>query len=249
VLLEVPGHLFMMFNTGLPALESSLISQDDGLLAIHGNQVWIPLEATMVHASFTEAWAEGARKYHQALADNNLGIIDLKQAWQQYQPVTLQKAAFTLPLPEPQRTRLLVGTARNQLLGKSIDRLILPYQVMLTNNPQDIAARMQIAILYSRYGLYDEAQQAFDALAELAPGNSAVHTNQGNLYLLQGLNDKAIESYRQAVKLDGGIRLNLSMAYYRQANLNAARQEFNEAVRLSPAIQQTHAAYAKLLSQ
>jgi tetratricopeptide (TPR) repeat protein len=206
----------------------------------------------MVNAGFNEAWAEGAREYHQALADNKLGVIDLKQAWKQYQPVTLQKADFAIPLPDQQRTHLLVTSARNQLLGKSLNRLILPYQVMLTNNPQDIQARMQIAILYSRYGLYDEAQLAFDALHELAPGNSAVHTNQGNLYLLQGLYQKAIESYRQAVTLDGqdgGIRLNLSMAYYRQGNLNAARQEFNEAVRLSPAIQQSHSAYAKLISQ
>ena len=62
--LEIPGHLFLMFDTGLPAEDAGLISQDDSLLALKDGNVWIPLEATMVNTSFVEAWAEGARKYH-----------------------------------------------------------------------------------------------------------------------------------------------------------------------------------------
>ncbi len=252
VLLEVPGHLLMMFNTGLPSSEAGLISQDNGLLAIHNDQVWIPIEATMVNASFTEAWAEGARKYHQALAQNNLGIIDLKQAWKQYKPVTLRKASYSINIPASSRALPLITAAKNQLLTKSINRLILPYQSMIQNDPENIDARMQIAILFSRYGLYDDAQLAFDALTELAPRNSAVHTNKGNLYLLQEEYDQALRSYQLAASLDdrdGGIRLNMSMAEYRKGNLDKANQHFQQAVSLTPELKEQYAAYSKLLSQ
>ncbi len=250
--LEVPGHLFLMFDTGLPADDAGLISQDNSLLAVKDGNVWIPLEATMINTSFVEAWAEGARKYHHALAENNLGIIDLSDAWQQYKPVTLRKASYAVALPEEKRTRSLVKQARTVLLSKSINRLVMPYQVMVTNNPRNITARLQIAILYARFGLYEDAEIAFDALNELAPENSAVQTNQGNLYFLREDYPNAIDSYTEAVDLDGedgGIWINLSMAHYMAGNLKQAESSFQQATQLKPDLKQQYEAYAKLLSQ
>jgi len=250
--IEVPGHLFMMFNTGLTEDESSLISQDRSLLAIRNNQVWIPLEATMVNSSFNEAWAEGARKYHKAVAENNLGIIDLKQAWKHYKPVTLKKSRYTIEYPDKERAYTLVKIAHTELLSKSINRLILPYQSMIENNPTNITARMQIAILYSRYGLYDDAQLVFDDLHELAPENSAVHSNQGNLYLLAGKFDNAVSSYKKAISKDqndGGIWVNLSMASYRMGDLKSASTQYQQAISLTPELKDSYSAYSKLLSQ
>jgi len=250
--LEVPGHLFLMFNTGLTEQDASLISQNRSLLAIRNKQIWIPLESTMINASFNEAWAEGARKYHKAVAENNLGVIDLKQAWQHYKPVTLKKSRYTIEHPDKERASALVKVAQAELLSKSINRLILPYQSMIENNPTNITARMQIAILYSRYGLYDDAQLAFDDLLELAVDNSAVHSNLGNLYLLTKQFDKAINSYQQAISLDkndGGIWVNLSMANYRKGDLISAATQYQKAVTLTPKLKDSYSAYSKLLSQ
>ena len=252
VLLEVPGHLLLMFNTGLPASDAGLISQDDSLLALHREQVWIPLEATMVNASFNEAWAEGARKYQQARQQQQLGIIDLKQAWQQYRPVTLQKADYAIDMPDESRMQALVERARDQLLSRSISRLIRPYQALIRNNPGNIDARLQIAILYSRYGLAEEAQQVFDALHEIAPGNSAVHNNQGNLHLLQQRPQQAIESYLKAAELDandGGILVNLSMAHFQTGDLARATQYFERAIAIDAGLTGQYGAYQKLLNQ
>ncbi len=250
--IEIPGHLFIMFNTGISEDEASLISQDRDLLAIRNNQVWIPLEATMISSSFNEAWAEGARKYHQGLAENNLSIIDLKEAWQHYPPVTLKNNRFSIDTPDKDRAEALVRTALTELLSKSINRLILPYQSMIANNPTDTSARMQIAILYSRYGLYDDAQQAFDELVELSPENSAVYCNLGNLHLLMGQFDKAVSHYQDAIALDekdGGLWINLSMANYRKGDLKAASTQYEQAVNLSPELKSSYSAYSKLLSK
>ncbi len=249
---EIPGHLFLMFDTGLGADEADLISQDNSLLAIKDGNVWIPLEATMINTNFNEAWAEGARKYQTALAANEIGIIDLSQAWQQYQPVTLRKANYSIDLPEKKRTESLVGQARNLLLEKSIDRLVLPYQTMVTNDPENVAARLQIAILYARYGLYEDAEIAFEALDELAPNNSAVKTNQGNLYFLLENYGRAIANYSRAAELDskdGGIWINLSMSQYKAGNLKEARTSYQKAIDLDAKYKDEYEAYSKLLSQ
>jgi tetratricopeptide (TPR) repeat protein len=250
--IEVPRHLFLMFDTGLKAEDADSISHDHSLLAIKDGNVWIPLEATMINTNFNEAWAEGARKYQAALAAGELGIIDLRQAWSDYQPVTLRKANYSIDLPQPRRTESLVRQARQRLLAKRVERLILPYQAMVANNPQDLDARLQIAILYTRYGLYADAEIAFEALNELAPDNSAVITNQGNLYLLQENYAGAAENYARAVELDaddGGIWINLSIAQYKAGELTKARNSFKNALQLNAELQQKYDAYSKLLNQ
>jgi len=250
--LESPGHLFMMFDTGIQGEDSGLISQDSSLLAIKDGNVWIPVEATMVNSSFTEAWAEGARIYQKALAENKLGVIDLKEAWKQYKPVTLRKASYSVSLPDSKRTHSLVKREKNLLLAKSIDRLVLPYQTMVVSNPKNISARMQIAILYARFGLFEDAEIAFEALSELAPDNSAVYSNQGNLYFLQEDYKKAIDNYTRAASLDsedGGILVNLSMAQYKAGKLSQAAASYRQAKELNPALEQDYEAYGKLLSQ
>jgi tetratricopeptide (TPR) repeat protein/DNA-binding beta-propeller fold protein YncE len=251
-LIEVPGHLFMMFDTGIAAHDAGLISQDSSLLAFKDGNVWIPLEATMVNTNFIEAWAEGANKYQTALAADELGIIDLEEIWQKYKPVTLRKASYTIELPEKRRAESLVKQARNELLLKSIDRLVLPYKTMVANDPGNIRARLQIAILYARYGLYEDAEIEFEALNELAPDNSAVKTNQGNLYFLQKEYNKAIDIYSQATELDnedGGIWINLSMAQYRAGDLKQAKISYQRALQLNADLEKEYDAYSKLLSQ
>ena len=206
----------------------------------------------MVNTNFIEAWAEGARKYQAAFKAGELGIIDLRQSWQEYQPVTLRKASYSIDLPEERRTRSLVNQARKLLLAKSIDRLILPYQTMVANDPQNIPARLQIAILYARYGLYEDAEIAFEALAELAPQNSAVKTNQGNLFSLREDYQGAIDNYAEAARLDGGdggIWINLSMAQYKAGNMKKARSSYQQAVQLDAKLKNDYDAYSKLLSQ
>jgi predicted Zn-dependent protease len=219
---------------------------------IRDGQVWIPLEATMVNTSFIEAWAEGANKYQTALAAGELDIIDLKQAWLEYKPVTLRKASYSIDLPERKRTESLVKQALDVLLVKSIDRLLLPYQTMVANDPGNISARLQIAILYARFGLYQDAEIAFEALEELAPENSAVKSNQGNLFFLQKEYTKSIYYYTQAARLDsedGGIWINLSMAQYKAGDLKQARSSYQKAVQLNASLKNEYEAYSKLLSQ
>jgi len=197
-ILDVPGHLLMMFNTGLDENERHLISLDDELLAIRDSKVWIPVEATMIGQTFAEAWAEGARKYHKYSKENKLKVVVLNKAWESFKPVTLSPAVYTVALPEKQRVASRVQRETNLLLEKSLDRLVKPYRALVSMDEGNIRARLQVAIIYAKYGLYDAANSEFDNILEYDADNSSVYNNRGNIYFTQGDYERAIEDYSYA---------------------------------------------------
>lgn len=249
-ILDVPGHLLMMFNTGLPQENRDLISAQDDLLAIHDGEVWIPLEVTMIANSFAEAWGEGARKYHDNDAKKTLTVMPLQQAWQQYQPVTLKPAAYELKLPEAEKVLARVRREQKILLEKGLARLVEPFRAMAAYDPDNELAQMQVAIIYAKYGLYEKAFEEFDLLLERNPNNGAVFNNRGNIYYAKADFDRANEAYVQAERLDpsdAGIKLNLALVAYQQGKMAAALKKFKQASKLNKALETEYATFAKLL--
>ena len=250
-MLDVPGHLLMMFNTGLSESERHLISLDDELLVIRGGTVWIPVEATMIGQSFAEAWAEGARKYHKYNKENKLQVVVLNDAWNSFKPVTLRPASYTVKLPEKQRVEPMVQRETGILLEKSLDRLVKPYRALVSMDEDNVHARLQVAIIYARYGLYDAANREFDNILSIDADNSAVYNNRGNIYFLQKDYERAIEDYSYAEKLsanDAGIKMNISMANYQLGNLQLASNKYEEAGMIDAAVKNKFSGYIKLLS-
>ena len=119
--IDVPGHLFMMFSTNLPASKAGQISSQNDQLAIRDNKVWVPLEVTMINTSFAEAWAEGARKYKKHTEQSELKVIALRQAWSEFQPITLKPSNYALKLPDAERVSSLIQREQTILLQKSLD--------------------------------------------------------------------------------------------------------------------------------
>ncbi|HEY9051213.1 MAG TPA: tetratricopeptide repeat protein [Gammaproteobacteria bacterium] len=250
-IVDVPGHLLMMFNTGLDANNRDRISLQDDLLVVRNNQVWIPLEATMMGTSFTEAWAEGAKKYQEYASKNELTVTPLKAAWQAYSPVTLKPANFSTQIPAKDKVHVLVNREQNILLKKSLDRLVKPYEVMAESGKNRIDALMQVAIIYAKNGLHSQAEKTFERILQEDADNDAVHNNRGNVFYSRGEYDRAIEAYEYAEQLaanDAGVKVNLAMARYQLGELDEARQKFNEAVMINQTITKQYDGLAKLLS-
>ena len=63
LVIEVPGHMFMMFSTGIDADADSYTNND--LYVIHNGKLWIPVETTIVGSSFVKAWELGAANYYK----------------------------------------------------------------------------------------------------------------------------------------------------------------------------------------
>jgi len=246
---EVPGHLFMMFRTGLREADRGLISLQDELLVIRDGEVWIPVEATLIATSFSEAWAEGAKRYREAAAKKQLQVLSLRKAWERFSPATLAPAPLGVEVPSGARVRRLIEREQSLLLARRLEREVMPYRQALAANPKDLDARLQIGIIYARNGVVDVAQKEFDVILEQDPRHASALNNRGNLSFSQGDFERALEAYRvaeEADPADGGIRLNSALAYYRLGKLSEARVKFREASTLKADLKQ-YGGFAKLL--
>src|SRR4029077_1033311 len=59
--LDAPGHLFLMFDTG--ETQKEVLGLPDNLIVSYAGSYWIPIEATMLDASFIEVWKQGAEEF------------------------------------------------------------------------------------------------------------------------------------------------------------------------------------------
>ena len=251
-ILDVPGHLLMMFNTGVLAAERHQISLNDDLLVIREGEVWVAVEATMIGTTFLEAWSEGSRKYHEHAAKKKLKAIPMKAAWAEYAPVTLKPAGYTLVVPDKSQVSPIVVREKNLLLKKSLNGMVAPYRAMTRTDPSNIEARMQVAIIYAKHGLHRAAEREFDAVLEVDPENSAVYNNRGNIYFSKQDFERAIESYAYAEQLasnDAGVKMNISMAHYKLGDLQTASSKYKEAQKIDSGVNKKYAGFIKLLSQ
>ncbi len=250
-ILDVPQHLLMMFNTGLPEAQKDLISSNDEALAIIDGEVWVPVEATLIAASFTEAWAEGARKYHLYGKQGKMKIMPLAQAWQTYPPVTLPPADFIVEIPSKEVLGAKIEKEWEILSVKALERQVRPYRMMLALNPSNTQAKMQIAIVYAQSGLYDRAITELEAILKQDANNLAVINNIGNIYYLQHKYAEALAMYKRALNIEtnADIMVNIAMTHYKLGDALSAKSMFEQATEADEQVETRYHALALLLKQ
>jgi tetratricopeptide (TPR) repeat protein len=208
------------------------------------------VESTLIAASFSEAWAEGARRYREAAAANQLKVMPLRSAWEKFPPAALAPATFSVEVPAAERGGRLVERDVRALLARRLEREVLLYRQMVTANPRNTDARLQIGTIYARSGITDVALREFETILEHDPRHAAAVNNRGNVYFDRGDFERALDAYRYAEELDpvdGGIRLNSALAYYKLGKLAEAQTKYREATQLQQELATQYRGFAKLL--
>ncbi len=73
------AHIYLLFDTEVPASQSGLISDNPKRFVIRKNErgietVWIPIETTVIAEGIQKAWEVGAREYFEDV-EIGLGIV------------------------------------------------------------------------------------------------------------------------------------------------------------------------------
>lgn len=237
-LLDYPGHLAVMFDTGLSdPLEIGLPPERT---VEHAGTRWVPLEATMVGSPFEEAAARAASDYRRMAAEGKAKVIDLREAWTVYEPATLPPAAQAPLSPPADGLAERYARSAAALLEERFRYLTGHWEAVLREG-ESAPALNQLGLVHAQHGRLAEARKHFEKALALAPDDAASLNNLGNLDYLEGLNQQALARYARAAELDpedAGIRMNLARTAAALGEKAAAEEHARKAVELDADLQE-----------
>ena len=244
LVLEAPGHMFMMFSTGMDAESDGYTNND--LYVIHNGKLWIPVETTIVGSPFVKAWELGASNYYK-WKNKGLTVLDVHEAWATFKPATLPDTNQpAMDVSAKQMEKKFSGDL-NSVLKISSQTRIRNYLQLLQKNPADIEARLQAGIALAKLGDRSEAMKYFDKIISAEPKNAAALNNRGNLYLIEGDFSRAQKNYQAATLSspeDAAIWVNLAKSYKAMKNKKQAKEAFARAQKLDETMKNQYKALA-----
>ena len=233
---EIPGHMLMMFSTGVEAEKSS--DTMNNLFVVHKGQLWVPIEATLVGSSFMKAWENGSAAYYQ-WQDSGLRTLDIHRAWRRFKPASLPASNW-----RPVLVRRSAIEDRFPGDFGTIKRIELKlrsrkYYKILDQSPNDTHALMQIGIIFGKANVADEALKAFEKILEKNAGNASALNNKANVLFMNRRYEEAGNHYEKAATLDSKdpmIWVNLARSYLRLKQVEKAKNAFRKAYELDPGV-------------
>ncbi len=238
-LVDVPGHVFIMFNTGVPEQDKAVLGFPDSLLVFYQGTAWIPVEMTLVGSSFTRAWQKGAEEYRDWSAKGKVDIIDIQKAWEQFKPASLPKADVKPVKVKREEIEAKFKGELDTLARQRLANLSAGYLEALKKNPNDQNALGQLGILYGENGLYAEALVQFQKMLAADKSSTVALNNIGNINLLQERLEDAKQAYESALKLapgEPGIMVNLARVLFQTGKQEEAKKLFQEATAIDPRV-------------
>ncbi|MDO8413779.1 MAG: 6-bladed beta-propeller [Gallionellaceae bacterium] len=244
LVVEVPGHMFMMFATGIPA-DADGYTMDD-MYVIHDNKLWIPVETTVVGSSFVKAWETGAANYYK-WKDKGLTLLDVHNAWDTYKPASLPESALKpREVTAAEIEKRFPGEALS-VLKISSQTKTRGYLQAIAKNPADMDAHLQLGIILAKVGDRKEAMKYFDKVLATQPKNAAALNNRGNLFMMDDKFQDAQKNYLAATQSnpeDPYIWVNLAKSYKVVKDTKKAKAAFVKAQKLDPSMKVKYKALA-----
>jgi tetratricopeptide (TPR) repeat protein/transglutaminase-like putative cysteine protease len=214
---DVPGHLFMLFDSGLHERNRFSLRLDEDMYVILEDGVWIPLETTGISGGFAEAWRKGAEQYRAWEARGLIELVDVTEAQRRYPPALPAEDIQSLASLDTGRLGSSFDSDLMVLASLQDEHMAARYTGISAEPAVNTAALGELAHVYFLSGRDDEALSYLDAVLEKDPGSSAALNNKGNVHAARGDVGIAEEHYERAIQLDPedpGIRLNLGVVLY-----------------------------------
>ncbi|MDD2928889.1 MAG: tetratricopeptide repeat protein [Sideroxydans sp.] len=242
--LEVPGHMLMMFDTRIPAEGDGYTMNN--LYVIHEGTLWVPVETTLVGNSFIKAWEKGSETYYK-YRDNGLTVLDVHASWDTFKPASLPDSDWKASGLNRAAIEKKFPTDILSVLKISSQTKTRRYLDIIKEKPGDVDAHLQVGIILAKIGDRKEAMKYFDKVLSLDAKNASAYNNRGNLYMIDDKYQDAVKAYDAAAKLspkDAHILINLARAYKRLGDTKNAKATFIQAKKLDKNVQVQYRALA-----
>lgn len=166
--------------------------------------------------------------------------------------IAIKKAEALGPLDDPTRYALVIAyiaMGRGDWARPELERLA-------ASEPEDTTYQYWLARLDYDDGYYASAIERLEAVIAREPGFLRAHDNLGLCYEAQGLPDRAIQHFREAIRLnrEAAVKspwptLNLGILLRSRGDLDEAERLFRESIEHDGTFPQAHYELGALLEQ
>jgi tetratricopeptide (TPR) repeat protein len=251
--ITVPGHIYSVINTGIPAREYRKIHPDrDMSIALEG-ELWVPVEITMIgREPFIRAWKVGLEQWRNYEGQEEVrGFYRTASAQQVYRPVGLRETDLGLQYGDREEVS---GAFQRELAAVTEDAVSDLRERAQSRREPDLYNRLGVA--YARFGRYGRAADAFQTALALKSGYFSARVNMAGVQFLREAYREAFQEYRQALELlreqqlDGSltamkILVNLSKTSNRLGDREQAQQYLERAAEIDESVRTRYAYLAE----
>ena len=231
-----PGHILMMFSTGIEGEEGS--DTLDRMLVIQDGYAWVPVEVTLVGSSFMKAWEAGSRGYYE-WEEKGLDVMNIRSAWNKFKPASPPMSEWRPESVMRAAIEKRFGDESKMIWKIRVGFMSKKHIDALRADPENVNTLMQLGIIYAQAGETEEALKVFEKALEGDPKNAALKNNLGNVYFLDEKYAEARPTYEEAVALDPEdpyTWINLTRCYLKMKMTDEARKAFIKAQEINPEV-------------
>lgn len=220
-LVQVPGHV--LAAVAAPEASRAFLGFDPDASFEHGGRAWIPVETTALEGGFAKAWLKATELMRSVRRSGRSPTrIEVREAWRAHPPVDMAEAR-PAGAPRPVSTARLsaelaeLEAIRKRGLEETLARL---------GRAKDAGGLNELGVQLALDGRTGVARSAFGDSLSVAK-TAAAHNNLGNLEVLEGHLEAAIERYDAAIELETGrveLLLNAVLASYLRLRESGAQE-------------------------
>ena len=213
-LIDAPGHIFMMFDSGVSTEKSLRFPVDKSMYIVRDGNIWIPCEVTKIGESFIEAWQLGAEECLGLAKSGQFRIIKTSDAWQEYEP-SPPKFSWSIAPPDKQVLKNKFGNDQSEMKDIMNAYIHRKYIEPLNENPDNHDLRFELAQVYVAIREYVLSISEYQRLIERNIDPARSYNNIGIAFFLKSEIKQAAQNFKKAMDLepdDEGIQKNLELA-------------------------------------
>jgi serine/threonine protein kinase/Tfp pilus assembly protein PilF len=123
-----------------------------------------------------------------------------------------------------------------------IDAAVVEFHKAISLRPQSPSAYTTMGLAMLRAARYKDAADAFERALQLSPDNFASYQQLGTAYQFLGNNTRALENYRQAIKIRASAPAysNIGALLHQQGDFTGAVEAYRQAIAIRPNSAITH---------
>ena len=240
--ITVPGHIFAAFALDIHPDEIQKTFRNPESFIIREGKAWVPLEVTALNGDFLQAWNQGALQWKKYDADGSSRLIPVHDAWKTYNPVGFESEEKPLDFPSDQTVLASYSDTLDKFIRIQIDDRVQDLKRRIEESGGKAHAYNKLALLYARFGIYPEAENAFLKASEA--GYLPADLNLGNIYLVTGRPERAVSAFDTFLAKKPaypGALAGLARAHYDLRQFSRAEEVYHMLTEAAPELAERYA--------